>query len=237
MPQNSSALTGQIPLHFEFKADKTFENFFPDGHREIIAHLKNAAAGRGEQQLFLWGERGSGKSHLLQACCREAHRLQHSAFYLDLAAEPLPGPAILDGLDEFDLVCLDNVETPAGNAAWEQALFHFYNRCRDRARRLIVGSIQPPGELPLRLPDLKTRLAWGLTLHLRTYDEAEKIALLAFKARQLGFDITPQVGRFLLLHYARDLPSLWVLLDKLDRETLAAKRKLTVPFLKQILEK
>jgi DnaA family protein len=228
-------MTGQIPLHFEFKADKTFENFFPDAHREIVAHLKNTAAGHGERQIFLWGDRGSGKSHLLQACCHAAHRQQHSSFYLDLAAAPLPAPEILDGIDAFDLVCLDNIAAPAGNAAWEQALFHFYNRCRERAHRLVVSSILPPGELPLSLPDLKTRLAWGLTLHLHAYAETDKIALLAFKARQLGFDVTPQVGRFLLLHYARDLASLWELLDKLDRETLAAKRKLTVPFIKRIL--
>lgn len=229
-------MTDQIPLHFEFKADKTFTTFFPGTHTEIVAHLKNLAAGHGERQIFLWGERGSGKSHLLQACCQEAHRLQHSSFYFDLAAAPLPGAEILDGLDEFDLVCLDNAETPAGDAVWEQALFHFYNRCRERGRRLVFSATLPPAELPIRLPDLKTRLAWGLTLHLQPYAEQDKIALLTFKARQLGFDMPPQVGRFLLLHYTRDLPSLWALLDELDRETLAAKRKLTVPFLKRLLE-
>lgn len=229
-------MTGQIPLQFEFKADKTFANFFPGAHREIVAHLKNAAAGRGERQIFLWGERGSGKSHLLQACCQEAHQQRYASFYLDLAAEPLPGAEILDGIDEFDLVCLDNIETAAGDAVWEQTLFHFYNRCRESAHHLIFSAALPPSGLPVCLPDLKTRLAWGLTLHLQPYAEEDKITLLEFKARQLGFDMPPQVGRFLLLHYARDLPSLWSLLDELDRETLAAKRKLTVPFLKRLLE-
>lgn len=228
-------MSEQIPLHFEFQADKTFATFYPGAHAEIVAHLKNTAAGYGERQIFLWGDRGSGKSHLLQACCQEAHRQQHSSFYLDLAAS-LPGPEILEGLDEFDLICLDNIETIAGHGDWEHALFHFYNRSRENAHHLIIGSLLPPGELPIALPDLKTRLAWGLTLHLQPYSEQDKIALLAFKAKQLGFEVPPQVARFLLSHYARDLPSLWTLLDELDRETLAAKRKLTVPFIKHVLE-
>ncbi|MGR8933064.1 MAG: DnaA regulatory inactivator Hda [Gammaproteobacteria bacterium] len=229
-------MTEQIPLHFEFKGDKTFENFFSGAQREIVEHLQRAAVGSGEKQIFLWGERGLGKSHLLQACCRLAHQRQRSSFYYDLAAVPLPAPEILEGIEAFDLVCLDNLEAAAGNAAWEQALFHFYNRSREGEQRLVFSAALPPAELPVNLPDLKTRLAWGLTLHLQAYSEPDKIALLAFKARQLGFDITPQVGRFLLSRYARDLPSLWALLDELDRETLAAKHKLTVPFLKRILE-
>lgn len=93
----------------------------------------------------------------------------------------------------------------------------------------------PPKQIPLQLPDLVTRLGWGLTLKLKTLNEEQRITVLTSKANALGFDITPPVGRFLLAHYSRDLPSLWTLLDKLDHATLAAKRKLTIPFLKQFL--
>lgn len=228
-------MTRQIPLHFEFRADKSFENYYTGANLEVVELLNNTAAGHGEQQIFLWGECGMGKSHLLQACCHAAYLNQHSSFYYDLAANLAAGPVILDGVEEYVLVCLDNIEAVAGDATWEQALFHFYNRHRERGNRLVVSATLPPQQLPLQLPDLKTRLSWGLTLHLQDYDEQGKIALLAFKARQLGFDITPQVGRYLLQHYARDLSSLWTLLDKLDRETLAAKRKLTVPFLQRFM--
>jgi DnaA family protein len=229
-------MSSQIPLHFEFRGDKTFENFYCGIHREIVEHLQKIALECGEQQIYLWGGSGAGKSHLLLACCQSAHEHNRSCFYFDLAVSPLPKTELLNGIDEFVLVCLDNVEAVAGNSDWEPALFHFYNRLRERGNRLLISSALPPGELPIILPDLKTRMAWGLTLHLRDYGESEKIALLTFKARQLGFELSPQVGRFLLLRCNRDLKSLWILLDKLDRETLAAKRKLTVPFLKRILE-
>ncbi len=115
------------------------------------------------------------------------------------------------------------------------AFFNFFNLHRDQGHTLILSSSCPPNELAIRLPDLKTRLNWGLTLKLQPLTDEDRITALTYKASQMGFEISPKAGRFLLTHYDRDLSSLWALLKKLDQLSLAAKRKLTIPFLKQIL--
>ncbi len=225
----------QIPLAFEFGVNQTFDGFFLGGNAETICHLQHSAEGRGEPFIFLWGARGLGKSHLLQACCQHAHQRGRTVFYFAFAKVNLPDPALLLGLDEFDLVCLDDIGTLAGEADWELALFHFYNRHQACARRLLLSAECPPEQLPIQLPDLKTRLNGGLTLRLKPLPDADKIEVLMLKAKQLGFELSPQVGHFLLTRCHRDLASLWALLAQLDQASLAAQRKLTVPFLKQIL--
>ncbi len=225
----------QLPLHFEFRANQTFDDFFPGSNGEIIAHLQKSIAGNGERQIFLWGQSGLGKSHLLQACCHQAQSRQLSSFYFALSSSGLPDPELLKGLDKFDVVCFDNIEHMAGNRIWELAFFNFFNLHRDQGHTLILSASCPPNEIAFQLPDLKTRLNWGLTLKIQPLSDNDKITALIFKANQMGFEISPQAGRFLLAHYDRDLSSLWSLLTKLDQASLAAKRKLTIPFLKQIL--
>jgi DnaA-homolog protein len=228
-------ITQQLPLHFEFRADQTFDNFFPGSNMEIINHLQKCIAGNGERQIFLWGQSGLGKSHLLQACCQRAQSQQLSSFYFALSPLELPELTLLSGLDNFDIVCFDNIEHIAGNQKWELAFFNFFNLHRDQGQTLILSASCPPNEMGILLPDLKTRLNWGLTLKIQPLCDTERITALIFKADQMGFEISPQAGRFLLTHYDRDLSSLWVLLKKLDQASLAAKRKLTIPFLKKIL--
>lgn len=227
----------QLPFNFEFRANQTFNDFFPGGNQEIIDHLKKCLDGTGEQQVFIWGDKGLGKSHLLQACCHQAHQYNLDAFYFSLPAQAaLPDPAILADLDEFDLVCVDNIGHIAHDTAWEQAFFNFFNRHRSYEHKLILSANAAPQTLDIQLPDLKTRLNWGLTLKLKPLTENDSINALIFKANQMGFEVSPQAGRFLLTHYDRDLASLWRLLDTLDRASLAAKHKITLPFVKKILQ-
>lgn len=228
----------QLPVNFEFRANQTFDDFFPGGNQEIINHLQKSLDGTGEQQIFIWGEAGLGKSHLLQACCHQARKQQLEAFYLCLArADGLPDPAILGGLDKFDWVCVDDIDHIAGDPLWEQAFFNFFNQHRSHGHKLLLSASCPPPAIAIQLPDLKTRLNWGLTLKLKPLTESDSIKALIFKAKQMGFAISPQAGRFLLTHYNRDLASLWHLLDTLDRASLAAKRKLTLPFLRKVLRR
>lgn len=225
----------QVPLQFEFQSNQTFSSFFPGGNAEIVSQLLALAGESLEQQVFIWGDSGCGKSHLLQACCQQAKILGKDPFYLAFAKDKLPDPAMLEGLEDMELVCLDDVQHVAGNDAWQLALFNFYNLHRQNNHHLLLAADCPPKYLPFELPDLKTRMSWGLTLKIQPLRDDQLIDALAFKAHFLGFDIPQAVGRFLLNHYVHDLPSLWLLLEKIDRATLAAKRKLTIPFLKQIL--
>lgn len=229
-------MSRQIPLPFAFNPEHGFEEYYPGINAEAVAHLQRAAQGQGEPLIFLWGEAGLGKTHLLHAYCRDAHRAGQSVSYLPLRVLQEYGGEVLEGLEAQDAVCLDDVGAVAGDAEWEQALFNLFNRLRDRGHGLVVSADLPPDSLPIALPDLKTRLSWGLTLLLRPLDDADKLAALCLRARLLGLEVSPAVGRFLMGNYRRDLPGLMELLALLDRATLAAKRKLTIPFLKTLLE-
>ncbi|QWF70704.1 DnaA regulatory inactivator Hda [Methylomonas paludis] len=225
----------QVALQFEFQANQTFDSFFFGNNAEIISQLQRLAEGGSEQQIYVWGETGSGKSHLLQACCQQAKLLGKQPFYLQFPKDKLPEPEILDGLDMLELVCLDDIQNIAGHPLWQQSLFNFYNRHRQNNHQLLLAADCPPKYLAFELTDLKTRMAWGLTMKIQALRDDELIAALTHKAHYLGFDIPASVGRFLLHHYVHELPALWLLLEKIDRATLAAQRKLTIPFLKKIL--
>lgn len=225
----------QVPLQFEFPSDQTFTSFFPGNNVEIVKQLQALADSGNEQQIFVWGEAGSGKSHLLQASCQHAKLLGKDPFYLTFDSADLPSPAVLEGLEDMDLVCFDAIQLLAEHSEWERALFAFYNTHRQNNHKLLLAADCPPKFLGFALPDLKTRMAWGLTLKIQPLRDDQLIEALTYKAHFLGFDISPQVGRFLLNHYVHDLAALWLLLKKIDRATLAAQRKLTIPFLKQIL--
>ncbi|WP_347988002.1 DnaA regulatory inactivator Hda [Methylomonas sp. AM2-LC] len=226
----------QIPIAFEFQSNQTFTSYFPGNNAEIINQLHTFAEKEQEQQIYLWGDSGSGKSHLLHACCQLAKSLGKDPFYLCFNQDNLPSPAILEGLENMEIVALDNLQHIAENAVWQLSLFNFYNNHRQNNGRLLLTADCPPKFLPFSLLDLKTRMGWGLTLKIQSLRDDQLIEALTYKAHDLGFDIPPGVGKFLLNHYVHDLSALWVLLEKIDRATLVAKRKLTIPFLKQILE-
>jgi len=230
------AMPAQLPLQLSFPEAPRFDQFHAGNNREVIEILKDCARGVGESYLFLWGDEGCGKTHLLHACCREAHGKGEAVGYLPMTELVAYGPEILQGLEQMALLCIDDIHALAGKPRWEEALFHGFNRWRENSIRLIISANQAPAELPIALPDLKTRLTWGLTLRLHPFNDEDKLAALQLRARQLGLELSPQVGRFLLTHTPRDLPSLWRLLNSLDQATLAAKRKLTIPFLKDYLE-
>ena len=142
---------------------------------------------------------------------------------------------MLIGLDKLDIICFDNIEHIAGNPTWEMAFFYFFNLHRDQGHTLILSASCPPNEIAFQLPDLKTRLNWGLTLKIQPLSDERKNHCLNFQSRPNGLRNIASSRTFSPHALCRDLSSLWVLLTKLDHASLAAKRKLTLPFLKQIL--
>lgn len=225
----------QLPLQFEFKGTESFGNFYPENNQELLEQLKHCSAGTGEQFIFLHGQSGHGKTHLLHASCKHAQHLGRSSFYLDFTGSPLAEPGILADLEHYDLVCLDDLDRIARQPAWELAVFNLYNQLQGLGHQLIVASTLKANDADFSLPDLRTRLNWGLTLSVKSLSDTGKIAALTLRAEQMGLEIPPAAGQFLLTHYHRNLASLWILLEQLDRATLAAQRKLSVPFLKQFL--
>ncbi len=222
----------QLPIPFAFHDDQDFDAFYPGPNTQAVAALKDCATGQGEQLIFVCGDHGSGKSHLLQASCQYANQ---QIIFLPLKTYMQQGPALLEGLEQCPLVCIDDIDCIAGINEWELAVFGFFNQQRDNGHRLIVSASSTPAQLNIQLPDLVSRLAWGLCLQLQPLTDPDKQRALTLRATRKGFELPHNVGQFLLNHYRRDLPSLWRLLDELDQESLSAQRKLTIPFVKSYL--
>ena len=145
-------------------------------------------------------------------------------------------PQMLDGLETMSLVCIDDIHCIVGQTDWENALFHFYNRARDSSTPLVITGDRPPAQLNLDLPDLKTRLAWGLVLQLQEISDQEKLQALQLCAKHRGMELGNDVGEYMLRRHSRDMVNLMELLDKLDKASLTEQRRLTIPFVKQFLD-
>lgn len=225
----------QLPLGIQLKAAARFANFVAGPNVELLDRLQITVSGGGEPFFFIWGSNGSGKSHLLQASCHQAARVGRTAAYLSLKDSSSLQPELLDSWESYDLVCLDDMDAVAGQRPWEEAVFHLYNRIRERSAGLVVSSGVAPAQLQLCLPDLLSRLGWGLIYQLRALDDQQRLVALQLRARQRGCEMPDETGRYLMRRLPRDMPALFNLLDQLDEASLAAQRKLTVPFVKSVL--
>jgi DnaA-homolog protein len=200
----------------------TLDNFVTGRNHEALATLRAFAQGQsGERFIYLWGEAGSGKSHLLAACAATAR----SHGYL-----PYSGAA--PGWDGGTPVFFDDVENL--DDAAQVALFGLYNRLRDEGGCLLAVGSAPPAQLAIR-PELATRLGWGLVFRIQSLSDEEKTAALESHAHQRGFTLPPEISAWLLRHHRRDLPALMAALDALDRYSLERQRPVSVPLLRELL--
>lgn len=228
-------MSRQLPLGLQLQASARFSNFLAGPNEELLGQLMQTASGTGEPFFLLWGAAGSGKSHLLQAGCHLAADQGRTAAYVSLKDNADLSPELLEGWESYQLVCVDDIHLIAGNQRWEEALFNLYNRIREQRGSLIVSSISMPAGHAFRLPDLVSRLGWGLVYQLNPLNDEQRLAALQQRARQRGCEMPVETGRYLLRRLPRDMPALFALLDKLDQASLAAQRKLTVPFVKSVL--
>lgn len=226
----------QLPLGITLRDSARFESFFPGPNREAVASLQSAARGEGESLVYIAASAGLGKTHLLQAACHSAGVCRRTAACLPLGELRPAAAAVLEGLEQLELVCLDDIDAKAGDALWEHALFNLFNRLRDAGRTLIVTAQLRPDEAGFVLPDLVSRLGWGVSYVLRPVTEPDIIAALACRARGRGLELPAETARFLLRRFPRDLPTLFALLDTLDVASLVEQRRLTVPFVKSVLD-
>jgi DnaA family protein len=186
--------------------------------------------------IYLWGESGSGISHLLQSVCQSAEAAGRSFQYLPLAALLSADPhSTFEGLEQLDLVCIDDLQLLEQQPHWQTALFHLYNRVKECGGRLLLGCRQSPNGLSLQLADLLSRLQWALIFHLHPLDDRNKLAALRQRSRLRGFDLPEEVAQYILHRAPRDTGALFAYLEQLDRASLMAKRKITIPFVKQVL--
>jgi len=201
----------------------TLDNFVAGRNTELLSTLDQALfANTSEGCLYLWGEPGCGKSHLLQAVVEQAKKQGQTAIYA-LGAVP----------ESAEVIAVDEVETLGDSP--QIALFELYNRVRENGGLLLTSGTVAPAQLLLR-DDLRTRLGWGLVYHVHGLSEEEKGRALVQHARAKGFDLSNEVTQYLLTHGRRDLPSLLAVLDALDTQCLRLKRGPSVSLLKEVMQ-
>ncbi len=223
----------QLTLGVSLDDDAQFENFFTSKDNQSLVAALGADAG--EDFLYLWGNGSPGLSHLLQASCHRTTAAGRGAIYIPLAERAQFAPQILHGAESLSLVCIDDIESIAGEGEWESAIFTAFNALQQSGTRLIVASHTPAQQLAIQLPDLLSRLQSGLLFQLFELSDEDKLSALQMRARKRGFDLPDAVGEFILLRAQRSLSTLMQILDELDHSSLQQQRKLTVPLVKSTL--
>ena len=219
----------QLTLGVRLTDRAVLGNFLPGANAIALAAAQAMVTAGGAGSLFLHGAGGTGKSHLLQALCVAVP----GAALLPLATLAELGPGVLEGAGSLPLVAIDDLERIAGDAAWEEALFKLYNERRGGG--LAVAARAPATLVGLRLPDLVSRLAALPHYGLRPLDEAQQRAALQLRALSRGFELPEETVVFLQRRFPRDMGQLAVILDELDAASLAEQRRVTVPFIRQVL--
>lgn len=235
--EGKKALSGpQLTLGVKLRDDARFDNFHGDRNATSAARLRQVCTDPTELPVVLLvGDADTGKSHLLQAACNDFERQGRTAVCLSLE-ELLPfGPDALSGLEHHELTGLDDLDLIAGRADWEEAVFHLYNRIHDQGNQLLVSLSNTPANLPFGLRDLVSRLQHGLVIQLGIYRDDDRLKILRARAEQRGLVLADDVAAFILRRAPRKLRELLAILDRLDENSLQAQRKLTIPFVKDVL--
>jgi len=230
-------VSDQLSLRIGLRDSSVFASYIAGRNQLVVNALADMRSGTGPVCIFVHGPAGTGKSHLLQAICAAASSRQETSAYLPLAQLSSFGPEVLAGCGELAYVCIDDVERIAAQAGWERALFGLHQQLDERGGKLIVTASQPPTAIGIALADLASRLAGGLVFALQPLDDADRMAALQLRAHLRGFELPDDAAQYLLRRLPRDMNSLYAFLDELDQASLAAQRKLTLPFVREILSR
>jgi DnaA-homolog protein len=224
----------QLPLALRWPRRQRFEHFHAGANAAALAAVRALALEPGAPWIYLHGAGGSGRSHLLMAACQAASSVGRRVQYLPLATIP-DHAAALRGVAGSELLALDDLGVIAGNREAEHALFDLYNRARAEGSALLFAAAATPAQLGIELPDLRSRLGACTQFALKPLDDDERRAVLKAQAASRGIELDDSVLDWLFARYARDIGALLDLLDKLDVASLAAQRRITVPFLRGFL--
>lgn len=202
----------------------SLDNFVAGRNAAALQALRDIAAGSGSERfVYLWGEPGSGRTHLLRGLAQAARA--RNALYLDGAVD--------NAVADDGVVAIDEVQRLGADD--QINLFDLYNRVRAAGGALVASGDAAPAQLALRA-DLRSRLAWGLAFQLHPLSDAEKAAALRAHARERALALPEEVIAYLLLHARRDMASLIAILDALDHHSLQQKRPITLPLVRDALE-
>lgn len=232
MSENSSS---QIPFQFGNFEKNDLASFLPGKNQELIKLIDLISKKQAIHFLYLWGESGTGKTHLLQAACKQASETGMHVAYIPLEQNAELSVDILHDLGEMDLVCLDDLEFVIGEIEWQQGLVWLYNELRDNGNSIIISSNKSHKNIDLDVIDLKSRLNWDQVIQMKSPDDELKIEILKQHANARSFDLGDDIIDYLIRRVDRNLGSLMAVLDKIDHASLVEKRKITIPFVKDLI--
>jgi DnaA family protein len=226
----------QLTLGVQLKERATFASFLTARNVEVVAHLQHVAAARPAGSTWLVGPHTAGKSHLLQSVCAALPRGVRAA-YLPLESLLPFGPGALDGAEHLAVACYDDVQVIAGLPDWEERLFSLWNLAVERGNTLVFAARENPARVAYGLADLKSRLASSVVFPVRELNDEEQIEALELRAHLRGFELPAETGRYLQQRFPRDMRTLCEILDTLDDAAFVAQRRITVPFIRDVIGK
>lgn len=225
----------QLPLPISIDSFSTFSHYYSGSQNALVLSVLSEWEKSDDNFfIYLWGEKGSGVTHLIESVQQTFTEL--TIQYLPLKKlQGYPIAELFDGLETMDMVCIDDVETILGDKESELPLFHLFNRLQASQKKLLIGGHVSPLQAEIKLADLQSRLNSGLTLNIIPLTEEQKVMALSQRAEAFGLELSDEVIKFLLLHVDRSTGNLFRILQQLNAETLSEKRKLTIPFVKKVL--
>lgn len=232
--EQTHAVQNQLVLEVSLRDEATLENFFEmPSVKPLLQALRNQHSDGGESMIYMHGPAGTGKSHLLQAM---AQADAENCLYLPLQQLKQYDPAeVLQQVELAQRLCLDDLHAVAGNTGWEDALFHLYNRAKERGCKLLVAADVSPRALDLKLEDLRSRLSWGVVFALEEPDDDTKARILSLRAAARSMKLSEQAATYIVSRAPRGTSELLALLDKLAETSLVRKRPVSIPFVKEVL--
>lgn len=225
----------QLTLPLSTSQPNTFKTLVVESNTLLANQIHTVLHAGAFAMVYLWGQAGTGRSHYLQAACHALQQQGGVPAYVPLQNHVNLQPAMLQGLEQMALVCIDDIDQVAGHLDWETALFHCFNRCQAAGTPWLVAAHCAPNQLSCELPDLRTRLSSGVTLQVQTLSDRGKLLALQKHCAQLGLSLPDEVGRYWLHHGSRDMRVLMQQLQQLNQASWQCHRALTIPFIKSIL--
>ena len=231
----------QYSLDITLAKFATFETFIDTNGGKLLSELKQLIQLSSNLQVephqyLIWGSKGTGKTHLLQAICNQCATLQQSAVYLPMQELVQLNEKIVEDMHQYDVICIDDIEMVMGKELWDRQLFNLINELRANYKSLVMTSSLNPNAIEVSIPDLASRLVWGPVYKLNILEDAEKEKAIQAHAKARGLEISAEVCSYLFKRFSRGLDNLISLLDELDKQSIIQQRKVTVPFVKSILE-
>ena len=227
----------QYPLQLALASGRRFGNFEVTPHNaELVDAVRRIAAGRTSDRVLIAGDAGSGKTHLLEAASAAARTGGDTVAFVPMRDWCSQRVDAVHGLGRSGLLCIDDIHAVAGDRRWEEALLALIEASASRRTRMLVSAGASPSNIPFVLADLRSRLSAATLYRLHELDDESRARALRRHASGRGIEIPDDVVGYVLTRHRRDMPSLVALLDRLDYHSMAHQRRLTVPFVRSLIE-